>query len=534
MSRYATRLPLTLALLVAGLSVEPSTAAEIHSNGLGGGDWSDPLSWREKTVPTPDDDAVVSRGDVIAFDRNDEGKTSCKQLFVDPAGTFTFKTGAGRLVFAPSGRIESYGVILVDGSKSSADKLELRMSGKTLEERTVNVLKGGSFSVRGRRNLAHGKHNVMLTAVPVEKQPLLESLVYVEDGAICDVRGAEIVSLHLSTRDLDNTGAEAGERCNVVDNHFTGIAHLTVSVCDSPLIADNRFELTTVGAFGQSAMYVILCSLADIHGNHVQGRYAHGIQARQMIDSALVNCTFDDCASGIYWYGTNGMLKDCRARKCGTGVTCTSMTGVLENIEIDACTTGYSHTIATAQLNNVRVTNVPEKGTAISFHAGPLTLLNCEFKPEQIDFTNKAAAKAQDGVPVIQNFRYLVAKLDGKVTAGTQVAVRTAGRDPASRAADLNVRNSPARVGSNALTPLPDTLEALVVKDWSFDDELNLVPAPEYVLEVLPPAGSAGGSAAGSSEAATKPIASQTIKPDGSWYRKQPNDITPTVEIRLP
>jgi hypothetical protein len=506
------------------------TAAEIHSNGLGGGDWSDPLSWREKTVPTPEDDAVVSRGDVIAFDRNDEGKVSCKQIFVDPGGTFTFKTGAGRLVCAPGGQIESYGVILIDGSKSSADKLELRMTGKTLEERTIKVLKGGSFSVRGRRNLAHGKHNVTLTAVPVEKQPLLESLVTIEDGAICDVRGAEIVSMHVSTRDLDNTGAEAGERINIVDNHFTGIAHLTVAVCDSPLIADNRWDLTTVTAFGQSAMFIILCPLSDIHGNHVQGRYAHGIQARQMVDSALVDCTFEDVSSGVYWYGTDGMLKDLRVRKCGTGVTCTSMSGVLENIEIDGCTTGYNHAIATAQLNNVRVTNVPEKGTVISYHAGPLTLLNCQFAPEQIDFTNKAAAKAKEGVPVIQCFRYLVAKLDGKVTAGTQVVVRTVGRDPASRAADLNVRNSPARVGSNALTPLPDTLEPLIVKAWSFDHELVLVPPPQYVLEVLPP----GDASADSSGSAAKPIATQTITPEPTWYRAQPNDITPTVEVRLP
>jgi hypothetical protein len=137
----------------------------------------------------------------------------------------------------------------------------------------------------------------------------------------------------------------------------------------------------------------------------------------------------------------------------------------------------------------------------------------------------KAAAKAKDGVPTIECFWYLVAKLNGKATAGTQVVVRTAGRDPASRAADLNVRNSPARVGSSGLTPLPDTLEPLIVKAWSYDDQLELVAAPEYVLEVVPP-GTASGPA--------KPIATQTITPTASWYRKQPNDITPTVEVRLP
>ena len=45
----------------------------------------------------------------------------------------------------------------------------------------------------------------------------------------------------------------------------------------------------------------------------------------------------------MYWYGTNGMLKDLTIRKCDTGVTCTSMSGVVEDIDIDNCTTGYNH-----------------------------------------------------------------------------------------------------------------------------------------------------------------------------------------------
>src|SRR5204862_6192857 len=99
-----------LARIVVELLVATTaaSAAEVHSNGLGGGDWSDPLSWREKSMPTPEDDAVISRGDVIAFDRNDDGKTTCKQIFIDPNGTFTFKTGQGRVVCSVGGQIESF------------------------------------------------------------------------------------------------------------------------------------------------------------------------------------------------------------------------------------------------------------------------------------------------------------------------------------------------------------------------------------------------------------------------------------------
>src|SRR5215471_6089991 len=105
-----------LGLLTAGVR-----AAEIHSNGRGGGEWSDPATWRGKAAPGPDDDVVIARGDAVVFDRNDDhvkfsetgaalvgsaataigprtlgagavllagvsGKASCRQLHIDPKG----------------------------------------------------------------------------------------------------------------------------------------------------------------------------------------------------------------------------------------------------------------------------------------------------------------------------------------------------------------------------------------------------------------------------------------------------------------
>ncbi len=505
-----------------------ASSAEIHSNGLGGGDWSDPLSWREQAVPKSDDDAVISRGDVIVFDRNDDGQITCKQIFIDPKGALTFKSGAGRVLLAPAGQIESFGAVLIDGTRSAADKHEVRMIGPTAADRTIKLMKGGKLTIAGRRNLPHGKHNVTLASGPSEMgKPPLEATIEARDGSSLDVQRAEFLHMHLSAADLDNTGAEIDERLNISGNHFTGVSHLSIASCDSPVIADNLIELSGVTSFAPSAIYMILCQLAEIRGNTVRGRYSIGIQARQMVDSALTDSTFEGCATGIYWYGTNGMLKQLVSRKCDTGVTCTSASAVLEDIRIEQCPTGYYHAIATAQLTNVQFLDMPKDGVAISYYAGPLKLLNCNVTPEQIKPVPKAPAKAKDGVAAIECLHYLVVRATGNVPRDARIEVRTAGSSaPQSpRAADPFVRNSPSPIRSNGLTMLPDTLEPLIVRGWTFDDDVKLVVAPSYVVSLLPPM-TVGESA--------KPLATQTVTPDASWYRPEPNLLQPTLEVRAP
>jgi hypothetical protein len=516
-------------LLALLLMLAPASAAELHSNGLGGGDWSDPLSWREKAVPTSDDDAVISRGDVIAFDRDDEGKTTCKQIFIDPKGALAFKTGKGRTVCSVAGPIEAFGSILIDGTRSAADKCELRMVGATAADRTIKLMKGGKLTVAGRRNLAHGRHNVTLGSAASEAgKPPLETTIEARDGSSLDVQRAEFLNVHLTAFDLDNTGAEVDERVHIVGNHFSGVSHLSITSCDSPLIADNLIELSGVPSFAPSAIYLILCPLAEIRGNTVRGRYAIGIQARQMVDSALTDSVFEGCATGVYWYGTNGMLKQLTARNCDTGVTCTSMSGVLEDIRIENCKTGYYHAIATVQMTNVQIVDVPKDGVVISYYAGPLKLLNCNITPEQIKPVPKAPVKAKDGVAAIECLHYLVVRATGNVPRDARIEVRTAGPSAAKspRAADPFVRNSPSPIRSNGLTMLPDTLEPLIVRGWTYDDDVKPVAAPSYVVSVVPPASAAGDP--------PKPLVSTTVTPDASWYRAEPNKPEPTVEVKTP
>ncbi|HEV3022463.1 MAG TPA: hypothetical protein VGX76_08345, partial [Pirellulales bacterium] len=93
-------------------------------------------------------------------------------------------------------------------------------------------------------------------------------------------------------------------------------------------------------------------------------------------------------------------------------------------------------------------------------------------------------------------------------------------------AADPNVRNSPAAVLSSGFTPMPKTLEPLIVRGWMFDPDGKLVKAPEYQLKVLAPPTAAVG------ERAT--LKTLSIMPGDDWYRPLPNDKKATVEITLP
>lgn len=538
------RLLIYVSLLLAA-SNAPSSAAELHSNGLGGGDWSDPISWREKVAPTAADDVVISRGDVITFDRNDDGKTSCNRIYIDPNGSLVFKTGGGKILCAPAGQVEAFGVILMDGTRSASDKLELRMVGPTAAERTVTLLKGGKLTAAGRKNLAHGKHNVTLSTLadPVDPKapanaapkPPIETTITARDGSSLDVQRTEIANVHLMANDIDNTGAEVGERVNVVGNHFSGIAHTSITSCDSPLIADNKFVLMDNFASPNSAMFINGCLLSEIRGNVVRGRYSFGIQVRSQTDGTLTDCDFEGQATGVYYYGTNGMLKDLVIRKCDTGLTLTSASGVVENTLVEGCKTGYYHGPTTAQLTNVRFVDMQKDGTVVLYYNGPLKLLNCNVTAEQVKVADAVDRRTPDGTPPIECLSFLVVKAAGKTPVGARVEVVSADRaataakgGAAARAADPNVRNSPAVLRPDGLTPLPESLEPIIVRTWSYDAAMKLSAAPKYVVRVLPPAGS------GTMAAAAKPMAEQTVSPETSWYREEPNQATPTLEVRIP
>jgi len=501
-------------------------AEELHSNGLGGGPWSDPTSWREKKIPGPEDDAVISRGDLMIFDRNDTDRVTCANLYIDPRGGFTFRT-IGDTLCVLSGMLESYGAIKIDGTRTS-DRLELRFIGKTPEQRRLKLVKGAALSVSGKQGLPEGRRNVAITSKPTDLPAAAIPTVLCEGEAstIMDVKYADLENIVLQATSIDNTGAKPNERINIVGNHFTGQGRINVSGCDTPLIADNLIELG-VASYGESGILINASPLAEIRGNTVRGRWAIGIQGRAQVDSVVTDNTIEGCVSGLYWYGTNGMLKQLVSKKCDTGLICTSMTGVVDDFLADECKTCYNHAGATVQMSNFRAVNSPKDMVTVTYASGPLTLLNCDVAPEKIVLGSKALKKAKGSIPLVECLQYLVVKAKGKVPANAAVDVLTANPEEPlpSGAMDPNIRNSPTRLASNDMTPLPQTLEPLVVRSWAIDIDGEILAAPKYQVRVLAPPASPGQPA--------KPLAAATTQPDASWYRAEPNANKATLEIEV-
>jgi hypothetical protein len=543
----------------------PATAGEIYSNGTGGGPWSDPATWRGKAVPGPNDEPVIARGDVVAFDRNDDGvafpeagvamiggatapmgqglwaaqaallagtsgNVSCRQLAIDPKGVLTFKAGGGRQTLTVAGPIEVYGTITINARNQPDDLLELRLAGDTPEKRTLRLEKGGSLLMHGRGGLPGGRANVALTSLPLPalKPPLLDAdvlgLVDATPSSSVDVQGSELVHVHVKGSSIDNTGTKVGERFNVADNHFLGLSRVMVASCDTPLIVNNKFDYPVPATLNASAIYAYASPLAEIRGNTIRGLYANGINGTAQPESAVIGNTIEKCATGLYWYGTDAMIKQLTVRGCENGVIITSMAGTLEDIDIEDCKTAFYHGGATAQVTNLRVSKIPKDGRAVYYSSGPLTLLNCNIRPEQIKVDQPATPPPQPPPFLVQSMEYLVVGVKGEAPAGAQVEVTTA--NPAAPlapgATDLNIRNSPAPVRANGLTPLPKTLESLIVKAWLIDAAGKTVPAPEYTLKLLGP------------NPDRKVLKTLKVKPQDTWNRAKPNELSPTLEVSLP
>ena len=123
---------------------------------------------------------------------------------------------------------------------------------------------------------------------------------------------------------------------------------------------------------------------------------------------------------------------------------------------------------------------------------------------------------------------FVVAQVSGQVPLGLAIEMKTA--QPATPlpvgAQDPNIRNSPAPVLKNGFTPLPQSLEPLIVRSWQYDADAKLHPAPAYQLNIVGPVQAAG--------AERKVLKSVTVTPDAEWYRPIPNEKKPTIEVSLP
>lgn len=461
---------------------------EIVSNGLGGGPWSEPGSWRGNAVPGPKDEVVIQKRDVIVFDRDDDGKTSCARLNIDPKGVLQFKTGAGKLVCSVSGEVETHGAIKLDGTRSAKDSLELRLTGSKAEERKIKVGRGGALLLYGGRDLPEGHCNVALTAPQPKDKEEVAAVVETDRGASIDWQRARVAEFLLSAKNLDNTGAQANERCNVMDCIFQGQGRIACDGCDTPVIARSVFEYRGKNRHADAAIQVVASPLAEIKGNTVRGGFRIGINFHRQTDSVLMGNTVEKCEFGIAGGGglPNAMVKDCTVRGCVFGLDLEGATGVAENMAIEGGTTGVHVRNSNLQLNSVEVKNLEAKGTALLWESGTVKMLGGNIVPAQIKLNAPSDLPADKPALPVTAFGYLQVVVKD-APADARVEVRTDDPKLAADAGDSNVRHSPAPLVKGQ-SPAPGKLNALVVKCWDLNRKSTTVAGPTYRVQILGPA----------------------------------------------
>jgi len=508
--------------VLAILAAAACRAAEIHSNGSGGGRWSDPATWHGSRLPAADDTVVIATGDTVAVDAAaaDTG-AMIRGLSIDPDSALVLRAIEARsLLLTIAGPVECYGTIRLEGVHAARGTVEVRLTAEDPQDRVVRLRQNGSFLAYGREGLDGGNRNVILRSGMPEPPSREMATVRVTTDSMLDVHHCRVVDVAFSASDLDNTGARPNQRLTIVGNQFRGAARLSLARCDTPTVRNNRFDAD--GQQVASAVEVDACQLADIQGNEFRGRYGTAIRIQRDTDSTLAGNRIEDAETGVFWSGSNAMLRTQSLSGCTIGMRLEGVTGVVEDTVIEGCTTGVSIAGSTVQLTDVRVGDVPADGRALSCNGSAVTLLNSNLVAEQIDV---GATMPPGDRPPVQALMYVVVKVAGTVPAGTTVDVRTneASGRPKPGAADMNVRNAPARLMANGLTPLPRTMRPLVVRSWSIQRDGTIAAAPFYDLVITAPA-------------AGKPpqvLETQLIEPHDTWYRPEPNAAIATLEVTL-
>ncbi|MFA5042505.1 MAG: NosD domain-containing protein [Kiritimatiellia bacterium] len=492
---------------------------EYHSNGVGGGNWSDPETWREKIAPAGADLVVIASDDTVVFDGHSPEQPSCRKILIDPRGILTFKTDEQPHVLSVAGAIESYGTIRMDGSKAPLGVMELRLIAETDEACAIRMLPNSALLLNGAEGVGRRKNVVLSTLTPHK-----EASIVVQDEAMVDIQRAELRDIVLQVSNLDNTGFKANERLNIVGNRFTGQARLALSNCDTPAVRENVFTHEGARPLGAPALAVDACKLVQIRNNVFVGLYAAAIQAQQDVDSSAIGNVVSNAARGICWSGQNAMLRGNTIAGCRAGIVLEGATGVVESATVRGSDPALDLQRSRAQFTDVRVEEMPATGTALALADSEAVLLNCNIEFARIKVGAKAPAKA----PWVQTMNYLVVQVKGKRPPHTTVNVRTAlasGGPPRGGAADLNVRNSPARLNAEGFSPLPRSLRALIVRSWALGRDGKKIDAPFYDLVIARLDEKSG---------APKTLKSMVIEPKDTWYRPDPNQLTATVEAVLP
>jgi len=487
----------------------PVLSLEIHSNGTGGGLWSNPSTWMGGKVPDSNDTVIISMRDNVVFDVSGKEEPSCSGLKIDPEGILAFKKMPGILVLTVKGGIKSYGAIRLDTTSSETGAQELRL----LPPAEITMLENSAFLVYGKPVSGNESVNIRLTA-PAETR------MVANDKAMIDIQNASITGIVFYIYNLDNTGNAPDERINFIGCRFLGSSRVFLQSCDTPLLKNNIFNGSSIPS-DQSALYLSYCSLAQVFNNVFKGVYHSAIRAENDKDSTVNGNSVEGSVYGVYWNaGKQAMIKYNKISNCTNGVFMNATEGLLEGIIVNSCSKPFSLNSLYMQMTDCRVENTATN-CFLELNNASVTLLNCNIADDQIRCTGEPATDYY-----AENMQYVIVKLNGNLPAGAvTVGMQTAkvsGGVPEGKA-DLNVRNSPAKISLDGWSPLPQSMRALTVRSWTIGKDGKVVRPPFYDLIVY----------AAQEGSPPKEIKQLLVEPQDKWYRPDPNEKNAAVEVNL-
>lgn len=528
------------AMAFLALIVNAASAAEVHSNGVGGGNWSAPATWKTRTVPTADDVVVIARGDVVAFDRNDSDKITCAQIAIDPKGGLEFKS-VGTVVMAVGGPIESYGSIRIDASKVSkdTDRMELRLVAKDYAARSIKLLKGSSFQMRGKVTEPASKNavlismpgNAKLAAPNVNDLQAAQGLIDAIPGVMLDMNNVRVTDMVVQGTGINNTGSKPTERLNLTDCYFTSTSRVFFTSCDTPTLVKSTFGdlQAPIKILPVTLNSSPLCELSE---NKFYG-YQLAVHGISLTEPSINDNYFEGCDTALTFTSCSGvMAKRNKIKACGTGLSFNTSSSVIEDISIDGAKSGlYLEGASACQATSFVVANVPQGGFGATLQgAADLKLINTNLTPAQI----KLGVPKSQKVVVSCNYFVVVrvpGKMDGPKGKPAVHIVRENINPPLKEGAqDMMIRNTPAELYDNECTALPATLRAITVRGWQMLADTTIVPAPEYHAEI---GKIVREGAKGDEEDVFKMVKKgPTFRPDEKFYRAKPNSDPETMTIK--
>lgn len=528
---------LLLAIITLGMTAI-AHAAEINSNGVGGGQWNDPSTWRGSVVPNSLDDVTIARGDVVTFDRNDQDRISCNKLFIDPNGSLTFKTGSGNIMMVLADAIESYGSIKIDAARTQGDVIELRMIGEAQNQRTLTLMRGGSISVAGQRFLNENEATAIISAHP-GKQGFTQSsgtlLIATQGNTAIDLHNTRLDAVTIQASNIDNTNAFAGQRLNIIGNYFRGKSAIVLSDCDTPVIADNTFINTSERNPDLFVISIASTPLPTVRNNTINARVARAIVGTGLTDPLIQKNRIENAEIGIVLQtGSNVMIQENTLINCKVGIHLRVRSGVVRDCVMDHCELPFVMMFSMQQFINNRIINPVADKPYFGVRTSKVILFNMQAQPEHV------TANPGNRDMFMISHQPLIVKVNGKIPAGSVVVVVPVDPDMLHKEDYPPVVNSPANLQADGLTPTMITTRALMVRSWQMIEPsvtstdafeklraTSMSTRPTYHVRVL-------GPETLGEKAERKVLASKTVTPEASWYREDLNDPAPMVEITLP